>query len=464
MSASKFLLFGTSYFRSFRSHKSPSLAPSLIFTKRFPSVSLSFHRYYSSAATDAIAEIDTERPSSSTYHPWPEWITFVDRLKAKGYFVELPAKNESEDTTDAGTAGPETLYKDISLLKDACLSFARDRYDVFKSLSTEDIRAVVEDGCPNLSRKAVNSAKRLRAHVQLDEGDVCSACNLRGSCDRAYVILKGSEASPRTVDIVRILLSYAIDPLLISGAEKPPGRELVDGSVRKLLSQFIELGETVPDPALPRTPAKAPSQKQRAVSYNDDELSQNIVKKRGDWMCPKCNFMNFLRNVQCLKCKEDRPKREGQDEIEMRDGDWTCSKCNFMNFSRNLQCLKCKEVRPKRVAPDATGMRNGDWTCSECSFLNFARNTRCLKCKADGPKRIDLDNIEMKRGDWNCPECNFLNFASKKKCLRCQVPRPNSHPGEWDCPSCDFLNYSRNKVCLKCRCERPKEFGGGVLS
>lgn len=132
MSASKFLLFGTSYFRSFRSHKSPSLAPSLIFTKHFPSVSLSFHRYYSSAATDAIAEIDTEGPSSSTYHPWPEWITFVDRLKAKGYFVELPAKNESEGTTDAGTAGPETLYKDISLLKDACLSFARDRYDVFK--------------------------------------------------------------------------------------------------------------------------------------------------------------------------------------------------------------------------------------------------------------------------------------------------------------------------------------------
>lgn len=37
----------------------------------------------------------------------------------------------------------------------------------------------MEDGCPNLSRKAVNSAKRLRAHVQLDEGDVCILlCNI----------------------------------------------------------------------------------------------------------------------------------------------------------------------------------------------------------------------------------------------------------------------------------------------
>lgn len=40
-------------------------------------------------------------------------------------------------------------------------------------LRMSDIQAVVEGGCPNLLRKAVNSAKRLRAHLQLDEGDVC---------------------------------------------------------------------------------------------------------------------------------------------------------------------------------------------------------------------------------------------------------------------------------------------------
>lgn len=31
---------------------------------------------------------------------------------------------------------------------------------------------MVECGCPNLFRKSVNSAKRLRAFLQLDEGDV----------------------------------------------------------------------------------------------------------------------------------------------------------------------------------------------------------------------------------------------------------------------------------------------------
>jgi hypothetical protein len=42
-----------------------------------------------------------------------------------------------------------------------------------RSLSRPDIQTVVESGCPNLLRKVVNSAKRMRAYVQKDEGDVC---------------------------------------------------------------------------------------------------------------------------------------------------------------------------------------------------------------------------------------------------------------------------------------------------
>lgn len=49
---------------------------------------------------------------------------------------------------------------------------------ICRSLSTEDIEKVVGSGCPNLLRKSVNSAKRLRAHVRLDEGDVCNFNNL----------------------------------------------------------------------------------------------------------------------------------------------------------------------------------------------------------------------------------------------------------------------------------------------
>ncbi|KAF2317494.1 hypothetical protein GH714_023045 [Hevea brasiliensis] len=183
--------------------------------------------------------------------------------------------------------------------KDPCLSFARDRYDLLKSLSVDDIQKVVESGCPNLFRKAVNSAKRLRAYLRMDEGEVCGACNLRGSCDRAYVILKDNEANARTVDIVRILLSYALDPLVISGEEKPPGREVVEAAVRKLLSELIELSQKTPDPPVMKPATEAVHQKKRERIFNDDKkrplsdsfsdekLSQDVEMKRGDWICPK---------------------------------------------------------------------------------------------------------------------------------------------------------------------------------
>lgn len=393
MAASRFSLFGTSVLRH-RTNVSP-----------IPAIRLSFSpsRFTCSAAVDTVTADSTD---SHHRHPWPEWVTFIDRLKTKGYFSEaLPASADYD--------------ADMNVFKDACLTYARDRFDVFNSLSRKDIQTVVEGGCPNLFRKAVNSAKRLRAFVRLDEGDVCSACNLRGSCDRAYVLLKESEAAARTVDIVRILLFYALDPLVTSG-EKPPGRELVEVSARKLLSELIELSDTPLDPALAKPAAIPPRRKEQHMNLTDDEMPQNVQMKKGDWICPNCNFLNFARNTQCMKCREDGPKRDSLNVVEMKKGDWTCPECNFMNFSRNI---------------------------------------RCLKCRAEGPKRVDAADIPMKKGDWNCPQCAFMNFASKTECFRCREPRPKRqlNPGEWECPSCDFVNYRRNTVCLKCNRDQPKE-------
>lgn len=46
-----------------------------------------------------------------------------------------------------------------------------------RKLSTQDMQKVVEKGCPNLFRKVVNSAKRLRIHLNLDEGEVSCLLN-----------------------------------------------------------------------------------------------------------------------------------------------------------------------------------------------------------------------------------------------------------------------------------------------
>ncbi|XP_073220258.1 uncharacterized protein [Cicer arietinum] len=446
MSSSKLALYGTSLFRipRIQTLTTTKLNHHLLFLKPIPPLRRHDSFFFSSSSSSSSSSAAAAETLSSVNHPWPEWISFVDRLTTKGYI--------SKTTED------DSVYSNINLLKDPSLSFARDRYDLFKLLPLEDIQAVVEGGCPNLLRKSVNSAKRLRAHLRLDEGDVCSACNLRDSCDRAYVIVKESEADARTVDIVRILLYYAIDPLVLSGGEKPPGREVIETSARKLLSQLIELSESSPAPApLPApAPGRSKSTAQDAVgkvqplSFRATMMSNHVEMKKGDWMCPKCNFMNFSRNIQCLNCKDDKPK-DINPPMEMKEGDWTCPECSFLNFSRNIRCLKCKADGPKSV--DNTNefqKKKGDWTCPQCGFMNFASNVKCLQCPELRPKKNP--------GDWSCPKCDFMNFASKVKCFRCEEPNPSpkKYPGDWSCPKCDFYNYARNTSCLKCNTKHQK--------
>ncbi|RRT54588.1 hypothetical protein B296_00046813 [Ensete ventricosum] len=120
------------------------------------------------------------------------------------------------------------------------------------------------------------------------EMQVCNACNLRGSCDRAYIIPKEDEG-PRTVDIVRILLSYAVNPKQLSGGENSAVKEQVQKSARNLLSELIKLSDTIIDPTVSRPVMKSPSPKEpyQKVRSGKDRRASNVEMKRGDWLCPK---------------------------------------------------------------------------------------------------------------------------------------------------------------------------------
>jgi len=119
---------------------------------------------------------------------------------------------------------------------------------------------------------------------------VCSACKLRGSCDRAYVI-ENVNAQARTVDVMRILMSYAVDPALNSGGTNPYISEHVQESARKLLGELIKLSDTTIDPTLPKpevqsTSKKEPSEKSVKVNIKSNH-SQDVEMKKGDWICSK---------------------------------------------------------------------------------------------------------------------------------------------------------------------------------
>lgn len=233
--------------------------------------------------------------------------------------------------------------------------------------------------------------------MQVDEGDACSVCKLRGSCDKAYVIPNAEEAA-RTVDVVRILLTYAIDPTSLSGENSVDG--VVQESARKLLSELTMLCDTTIDPSLPKPVFQTASKQESSAKL--DRGTQPLTKsrvsagkgretavtemKKGDWLCPNCNFLNFARNRQCLECKLDGPKKIQAATAEMKMGDWICPGCNFMNFSRNKMCFKCEGHRPKRQ------LNPGEWECPSCDFVNFRRNQECLKCNHDRPEDDTQDN------------------------------------------------------------------------
>ncbi|KAK9091474.1 hypothetical protein Sjap_024651 [Stephania japonica] len=281
------------------------------------------------------------KPKFQISHQWPEWIDMMEVLLKKGYF---------EGEFETPFSGNKMGAKDANRIRTACLNFARDRFNLIRYLSRKDIHMVVGSGCPSIDRKVVNSGKRLRAHVGIDEGLVCSSCNLRGSCERAYVKARDDEGG-RTVDVMRFVLTYGLDPFIGSVANKLCLNKSIKESVRRLLASMVELSTKEDD--------NDTSGAVSTISASDCDCSVpqkkgiiSVPMKQGDWVCPKCNFHNFAKNIKCLRCdglfQERLQKlREDQEHLPLKKGDWICATCNYINFRRNMVCLKCDWKRPR---------------------------------------------------------------------------------------------------------------------
>ncbi|KAL4556298.1 hypothetical protein LXL04_038945 [Taraxacum kok-saghyz] len=289
-------------------------------------------------------------------HPWPEWIELMERLVQQNYF-DCRRKDEDKMISDSGFGDvgadggfmAEVMEEGFDFTRDwktvqtAGLNFGKDRFDILRSLPRQDIQLSVGYGCPSADKKVVFSAKLLRKHVHLDEGDVCSSCSLRSSCERAYLVTN-KEDEARTIDIMRVLMTYGFDP--VNGSvvnDSLLKKKKVKMAVKKLLHEVVKLSAIPIDPNLPppiikRPPPKVkqtPPPPRKRVGRDDVEM------KKGDWLCPKCDFMNFAKNTVCLQCDAKRPKRQ------LLPGEWECPECQFLNYRRNMACFHCECKRPK---------------------------------------------------------------------------------------------------------------------
>lgn len=108
----------------------------------------------------------------------------------------------------------------------------------------------------------------------------------------------------------------------------------------------------------------------------------------GDWYCPNCGDMQFMKNEQCRQCGTARPEGEGPAQAMMQ-GDWLCPNCNDLVFARNSSCRRCQTPKPEgeggvvgkgKGRPGKDNQKPGDWVCPNCKDLVFAKNFQCRMC------------------------------------------------------------------------------------
>ncbi|EEE59800.1 hypothetical protein OsJ_12324 [Oryza sativa Japonica Group] len=345
-------------------------------------------------------------------HPWPEWVALMELLLQRGHL--------DASVFAGGAAGSPS--KDSNVIRTACLRFGRERPELIRHLSRWDIQVALRYGCPSIDRKVVNSGKRLRAHVGLDEGEVCSQCNLRGGCERAYVKARKEEIG-RTVDVMRILLTYGLDTVTGNVENRACLNKTVKESIKSLLNEIVGFDSMGPGSSTEKPTHRMP------------KGQSSIPMKQGDWNCPKCNFLNFAKNIKCLRCNGEFEERyqllhENQEHLPLKKGDWICKRCNFLNFAKNTRCLQCHEKPTNRQ------LNPGEWECVSCNYLNFKRNAFCLKCGWKRPKSLNnQDSIESQR-DLDDNKHSAISFIqdgiqSRRQILQNKAPLSDEDSDFW---------------------------------
>ncbi|KAJ3672893.1 hypothetical protein LUZ60_006267 [Juncus effusus] len=384
-------------------------------------------------------ELRKEEKEVVISHPWPEWAGLIEILVRKEYVNRVG-------------------LEDPNRVRTACLQFARDKPGLIRYLSREEIHTVANFGCPTVDRKVVNSSKRLRAHVGIDEGEVCSRCSLRGNCDRAYVKAREEEGFAKTIDIMRVLLTYGLDFITGSVQNGSCLTKPVKQSVKRLTREIVGLDSSDEN-----------CNEFGRVFYrsnnNENKMDKHTVPTRqGDWICPKCKFMNFAKNLKCLKCSSESEERynvycEDQENLPLKPGDWICQKCNFLNFAKNTECLQCHEKPKNRL------LNAGEWECESCNYVNFRRNEHCRKCGWKRPKLLNFENTasESELNNHSYDQNPKFSFVSNKKNIESSITytsqRKTTEPKEE--LDLESWNHNNNRVAM---CDFPIIGGKSVIS
>ncbi|XP_074271089.1 zinc finger protein VAR3, chloroplastic [Silene latifolia] len=290
-------------------------SPFLLFRRRNTAVSSvvflsNLHTHSHSPRVDSF--------TAATPLPWPEWSHFVSRVSAASAVVDRQNEVNSDEFA-ASTQLTDAFINDVT----AFLAFARQHPSLFWCLPREDIEVIIQNISPKLFMDTATTTSRMRSF-------------LAGGANH----LPESDG-PSTVDLMKYLLSYV--HMAFVSSEEMRISDKVEASAKKLFSELVRLSGTSSKSIASSVQTRFPE----GYGLGPNSSVNHIEMKRGDWICTRCNFMNFAKNKQCLQCEELRPKKL------LTGGEWECPQCDFFNFGRNVVCLRCDCKKP-RVNPPQT--------------------------------------------------------------------------------------------------------------
>ncbi|KAK4404620.1 Zinc finger protein VAR3, chloroplastic [Sesamum angolense] len=264
-------------------------------------------------------------------HPWPEWRHFLQIL-SNGQGLHFPADNGI--LPEDAFVVYEELSHDFVRSAASCLAFARARPDLLRIMVLKGLTfystcysnlymfwnfgfKILCNYVQAQRHKRVNwwgssdEILLLKSFVFNDDGKKMgfmhkagSTLVMKTSCTSWVEVSEFDKAN--TVDLMKYILSYTSNPTVSSERNGLYSRELVNSSIRNLLHELGTVSCGDPAGYVPASDHQL-SVRQRVFPR---PLGRNIEMKRGDWICLKCNFMNFARNMKCLECEEPRPKKQ----------------------------------------------------------------------------------------------------------------------------------------------------------
>mmetsp|Transcript_44703 Transcript_44703/g.142363 ORF Transcript_44703/g.142363 Transcript_44703/m.142363 type:complete len:361 (+) Transcript_44703:1-1083(+) len=275
----------------------------------------------------SVEEEDSEEPEKAplddsqpvVYADCDEaWKALVSTVHANGHFDNVEPRYFSDENVERPpgwvpppTHGVFSEFGDYSETKRAVLEFGRDRADILQGLYKDAVtktalETIAATDCPATERKAINSAKRLRASLRIDEKTICSACAHRPNCNRANNAAQGFAVFS---DVLRMCLGLATN---LEAEDRQ--RE----ACATILARALHLERTTvappkpePEPRLRREErtrnpmwgedddSRESRQSNRAMFFKEKQNLSNAMP--GDWFCPNCTNHVFARKVRASK-------------------------------------------------------------------------------------------------------------------------------------------------------------------